>query len=76
MINLTRKDEDITQFILDESEKKFFVADHMGSIQLFGYNSGKLIKQLHFHSKEVSYMAIDKKNNLLLSCGFDNKIRI
>lgn len=44
MVNLTKKDEDITNFSLDETEKKFIVSDHMGSILMFGYNSGKLIK--------------------------------
>lgn len=46
MVNLTKKDEDITNFALDETEKKFYVSDHMGSVQMFGYNSGKIIKPL------------------------------
>jgi hypothetical protein len=59
MVNLTIKDEDITQLFLDETEKKFYVSDHLGSIQVFGFNSGKLIKQLEFHSKEISYISVD-----------------
>lgn len=76
MVNLTRKDEDITSVVLDETEKRFFVSDHMGSLQLFGYNSGKLIKPLQHHKKEVSFIAHDSKNNLLLSCGYDNVIMV
>ena len=30
--------------------------------------------QLDKHKKEVSYLSFDTKNNLLLSCGFDNKV--
>ena len=76
MVNLTKKDEDITNFALDETEKKFYVSDHLGSIQIFGYNSGKQIKQLQHHTKEVSCIMVDSINNLILSCGFDNKIMI
>ena len=44
MVNLTKKDEDITHFLLESTEKRFLVSDHLGSIQAFGFNSGKVMK--------------------------------
>lgn len=76
MVNLTKRDEDITQFILEDSEKRFLVSDHLGTIQAFGFNSGKVMKQFLGHNKEINSIAIDSLNNLLVSCAFDNKVII
>lgn len=45
---------DITAMCLNENHRKLFVADHEGSIRLYDLLTGRLLKELSPHPKEVS----------------------
>jgi WD40 repeat protein len=75
-VNITARDEDITFFSLDKSEKKFITGDYMGSIQTVNYNTGATMQKFSPHEKECFYVHVDSVNNLLSSAGLDNTVTI
>lgn len=73
---LTKKGEDITIFKIVQQNKKFIIGNEKGSVDLFSYTTGNLIRKLIPHTNEVSGIKIDYTNKLYLSISWDSTIHI
>lgn len=76
LVNLGKEDEDLAQFLPDETEKELIIADNSGFIQVVSINNGKCIQKLIKHEKEVLFMKADNINRLIVTLGGENLIRI
>ena len=58
--------------------KAIFTGDQVGKICVFSFHKGKLrkiIKDIKLHTQDVKGLAYDKKRDVLLSCGFFQKVQ-
>ena len=67
---------EIVSFCTDEMIKKLYIGDNLGHIFCMNLNYGNIIKEFIPHKKEIISLHYSDKNNLLISLGNDNIIKI
>ena len=67
---------EIISFCTDEMINRLYIGDNFGHIICLNLNYGNIIKEFIPHKKEVISLHYFDKNNLLISLGVDNIIKI
>ena len=73
---LANSNVEIVCFCTDEMINRLYIGDNFGRIVCLNLNYGNIIKNFISHKKEVISLHYFDKNNLLISLGIDNIIKI
>ena len=67
---------EILSFCTDEMINRLYIGDNSGNIVCLNLNYGSIIREFIPHKKEVISLCYYDKDNLLISLGIDNNIKI
>ena len=73
---LMNSNVEIISFCTDEMINRLYIGDNFGRIICLNLNYGNIIKEFIPHKKEVISLHYYDRNNLLISLGIDNIIKI
>ena len=64
-------ESDITSVCLDDRQRKFIAGEANGSVRVYNYANGAVMKSMVSHTREVSKLLYCNELKVVISCSWD-----